>query len=201
MNNYLVFALAFAASAAAPGPEVAALLGRALSGGMWSSIPLTVGIVSGKLLLMTAAAIGLGALANLSGPLFLFLKILGAVYLFWLGIRRWRNAGRVLDTNTSAKSGRVADAGLGLAMTLSNPMAVMFYIALLPSVIDLNGLNLSSYAVLCLIIVGIMSAVALSYGVAAETARKYLTSSAQKAMVDRVAGAIMIGAGILVAFS
>lgn len=201
MNNYVVFAMAFAASAAAPGPEVAALLGRTLSGGMRSSIALAVGIVTGKLLLMTAAAIGLGALATLPGPVFLLLKILGALYLFWLGIRRWRNAGRVLDTHAHAQTGRVADAGAGLAMTLSNPMAVMFYLALMPTVIDLNGLSMTTYAVLCVIIAGIMSAVALSYGIAAETARRYLTSPAQKVMVDRAAGAIMMGAGALVAFS
>jgi len=201
MNNYLVFALAFAASAAAPGPEVAALLGRALAGGMRSSFPLAAGIVIGKLLLMTAAAIGLGALLALPGPFFMVLKALGAVYLFWLGMRRWRNAGRVLDTNAGARSSRIADAGLGLAMTLSNPMAVMFYIALLPSVIDLRGLSMSAYAVLCLIIVGVMSAVAFGYGMAADTARRHLTSPKQKANVDRFAGAIMMGAGLLVAFS
>lgn len=59
MTEYTIFLLAFAASAAAPGPEIAALLSRSLSGGMLSSVPLALGIILGKLLMLSAPCIAL----------------------------------------------------------------------------------------------------------------------------------------------
>ena len=69
MTQYLLFFMAFAASAAAPGPEIAGLLSRSLSGGIASSVPLAVGIIAGKLLMLTAAIVGLTALLTVLGGL------------------------------------------------------------------------------------------------------------------------------------
>lgn len=91
------------------------------------------------------------------------------------------------------------EIGLGLAMTLSNPMALVFYIALLPGVIDVSGIALGSYAILCSIIVGAMSAIVVAYGAMAELARKQFSSSSSKARIDRTSGAMMVGAALLIA--
>jgi threonine/homoserine/homoserine lactone efflux protein len=200
MTGYTVFLLAFAASAAAPGPEIAGLLARALSGGMLASLPLALGIILGKLLMLTAAIAGLAALMSLLGPFFVALKFCGAAYLVWLGVRKWRNAGRALAASGTAKPASFpAEVGLGLAMTLSNPIAIVFYIALLPGVIDVSGVTPGSYAILCSIIAGVMAVVTIGYGLLAEIARKLFSSSNSKAPVDCAAGAMMIGAGILIA--
>jgi threonine/homoserine/homoserine lactone efflux protein len=89
-----VFAVTFAASAAAPGPEVAAFLGRTVSRGLRGGVPLALGIVCGKLLLLAGAVAGLAALVPLLGPAFDVLAYGGAAYLVWLGVRKWRRAGR-----------------------------------------------------------------------------------------------------------
>ncbi|NIX75656.1 LysE family transporter [Microvirga terricola] len=200
MTQYIVFLLAFAASAAAPGPEIAGLLARALANGMFASLPLTFGIILGKILMLTAAVIGLSALIEVLGPLFVALKFGGAAYLIWLGIKKWRNAGRVLATTEAKKPlSAMTEIALGLAMTLSNPIAIVFYMALLPGVIDVSGVTLSSYAILCGIIAGVMTLIALGYGLLAEVARKLFSSSLSKARIDRTSGAMMVGAGLLIA--
>ena len=200
MTEYLVFLFAFAASAAAPGPEIAGLLARALAGGMLASLPLALGIVLGKLLMLTAAVIGLAALVDLLGPFFAVLKYAGAAYLVWLGIRRWRHAGRILTRSGTAQPADFAvDVGLGLAMTLSNPIAILFYLALLPGAVDIAGMTLKSYGVLCTIVVGVMAAVTIAYGIMAEAVRKVFSSSGSKAGMDRTTGAMLIGAGTLIA--
>lgn len=200
MAEYTVFLLAFAASAAAPGPEIAGLLARALSNGMFASLPLAFGIIIGKLIMLTAALLGLSALIEILGPVFVALKFGGAAYLIWLGVKKWRNAGRVLAATEAMKpAGFAAEMGLGLAMTLSNPIAIVFYLALLPGVIDMAGVTLASYATLCAIIAGVMVAVTLGYGLIAEIARRLFTSSGAKARIDRSSGAMMIGAGVLIA--
>ena len=200
MNEYGVFLLAFAASAAAPGPEITALLARALSGGMYASLPLALGILCGKLLMLSAALAGLAALMPVLGPLFIVLKLGGIAWLGWLGIRKWRSAGRLPAHGAAAAApGTLAEIGLGLAMTLSNPMALMFYLALLPGVIDVSGITLKRHALLCLIIAGVMAVVTLGYGLAAETARKLFSASHAKAHIDRITAAMMIAAAVLIA--
>lgn len=200
MESYIVFLLAFAASAAAPGPEIAGLLARALSNGLPACIPLVLGIILGKLIMLTAALLGLSALIEILGPFFALLKFGGAAYLIWLGMKKWRGAGRVLAaTETIKPAGLTAEIGLGLAMTLSNPIAIVFYLALLPGVIDMAGVTLSSYAILSAIIAAVMIAVAVGYGLIAEIARRLFSSAAAKARIDRTSGAMMIAAGMLIA--
>ena len=200
MTQYLIFLLAFAASAALPGPEIAALLARSISGGISASLPLAIGIIIGKLLMLTAAVIGLSALLAILGPAFVALKYLGAAYLVWLGIKKWRKAGAALAAETSAPPASMGiEIGLGLAMTVTNPLAIAFYMALLPGVINVSGITLSSYLILCAIIVGVMCAVVLGYGLVGEFARKMFRSSRAKTNVERASGAMMIGAGVMLA--
>ncbi|MGO4570718.1 LysE family translocator [Microvirga sp. 2TAF3] len=200
MTEYTVFLLAFAASAAAPGPEIAGLLARALSNGMFASLPLALGIILGKLIMLTAALLGLSALITVLGPVFVALKFGGAAYLIWLGVKKWRNSGRVLAATEAMKpAGFAAEIGLGLMMTLSNPIAIVFYLALLPGVIDMAGVTVTTYAALSAIIAGVMAAVTLGYGLIAEIARRVFSSSRAKTRIDRASGAMMIGAGLLIA--
>jgi len=199
MTDYFIFMLAFAVSAASPGPEIAGLLSRTLSGGMFASLPLAIGMILGKLLLFTVAVVGLTALVKVLGPLFVALKFCGAAYLVWLGIKKWRNAGRVLASNKKTKPVNfVVEIGLGLAMTLSNPIAIIFYMALLPGAIDVSGLTLYSYVILCSIIICVMITIVVGYGLIAEVARKLFSLSNSKGLIDRSAGAMMFGAALLI---
>jgi len=200
MINYSVFMLAFAASAAAPGPEIAALVSRVLAGGMRSSFALAAGIVIGKLLMLTTALLGLAALYSVLGPWFAGLKFLGAAYLLYVGIRKWRAAGRVLAAGGSPGGlNPASETLLGLAMTLSNPVAIMFYLALLPGAVDMQKVDLQVFVFLCSIITGIMATVVLVYGSLAELARKLFSSPGSKAGMDRAAAAMMLGAALVIA--
>ncbi|MEO6922152.1 MAG: LysE family translocator [Collimonas sp.] len=198
--QYVIFLLAFAASAALPGPEIAALLSRSLSGGLRSSLPLAGGIIIGKLIMLSAAVIGLSALLAILGPAFVTLKYAGAAYLIWLGAKKWRKAGKALAgaTETPAASAGV-EIGLGLAMTITNPLAIAFYMALLPGVINVAGVTLSSYLILCAIIIGVMLAIVVAYGLLAELARKLFRSSRAKTSLERASGGMMVGVGIMLA--
>lgn len=200
MTQYLLFMLAFAASAAAPGPEIAGLLARALAGGLRSTVPLAIGIVTGKLMMLTAAVVGLAGLLKAIGPVFDVLQYAGAAYLIWLGVKRWRRAGRALRTDEAVvPATAVKEVGLGLAMTLSNPIALVFYVALLPGVIDIGSVSVRSYLALCLILVLVMATVICGYGLIAELARKLLAASDSKARIDRTSAVMFVLAGVLIA--
>lgn len=200
MTPYLIFLLAFAASAALPGPEIAALLSRSLAGGMRSAWWLAAGIIAGKLLMLSAALLGLAALLTILGPAFAVLKFIGAAYLIWLGVNRWRKAGKLTDIDTGERPRKkLMEVGLGLVMTLSNPLALAFYMALLPTVINVSGVTLRTYLALCSIIVGVMVVVVLAYGAVGEVSRKLFRSPRAKANIDRVSGAIMVAVGVMIA--
>jgi threonine/homoserine/homoserine lactone efflux protein len=85
---------------------------------------------------------------------------------------------------------------LGLALALSNPIAIAFYLALLPGVIDLAKATVSTYLVLAAIIVVVMSLVVLAYGATVEVARKLLAGNRGRVWLDRSAGAILVAAGV-----
>ncbi len=87
LHTLLIFTLVFAASAAPPGPDTMTIFGRALSGGKFSAVPFTLGVVLAKLTLLTLVLLGLAALAQSFGQFFVVLKFVGAVYLVWAGIR------------------------------------------------------------------------------------------------------------------
>ncbi|GGC62135.1 LysE family translocator [Undibacterium terreum] len=200
MIDYFLFLLAFAASAAAPGPEIAAIVGRVLAGGMRAAIALAAGIIAGKLLMLSAALLGLAGLFAMLGPWFGVLKFLGAAYLLYLGLKKWRDAGRILEASREAGlPGRAAELFLGLAMTLSNPLAIMFYLALLPGMIDVQKADLRVFGLLCGIITLTMTVIVLAYGSLAEAARRLFSSPGSKVAIDRAAAVIMMGAAGLIA--
>jgi len=87
----MVFAGIFAVSAAVPGADTMLILARSLAGGPRAAAPLAVGITVAKLIMLSAAAAGVSAAATL-GTMFVVLKIAGAAYLVWLGIRMWRRS-------------------------------------------------------------------------------------------------------------
>lgn len=201
-GQYALFAVTFAASAAAPGPEIAALLGRQLSGGIPRSLPLALGIAVGKLAMLTAALAGLAALAAGLGPAFTVLQYCGALYLVWLGVKRWRRAGGAVLAQERAEDGSrrlLPDLSLGVAMTLSNPLALAFYLALLPGVVDLAHVGVQQYVLLVAILLAVVALVVLGYGLLAEAARTAFASAKSKVWIDRTAGVMFIGAGALVA--
>jgi len=90
IHEVMLFAGVFAMSAAAPGADTMLILARSLAGGPRAAAPLAAGITIAKLVMLTAAAAGVSAAAATLGTMFVLLKIAGAAYLVWLGIKMWR---------------------------------------------------------------------------------------------------------------
>jgi threonine/homoserine/homoserine lactone efflux protein len=198
-ESVLVFAAVFAVSAAAPGADTMLMFGRALAGGASSAVPVAIGITAGKLVLLLLAATGVTAAAVTLGPVFVAFKIAGAAYLVWLGVKLWRQAPRPTAPDAPVAAPGVRRgiaAGAGLA--LSNPQAILFYVAILPGVVDQDGgaVQYASYAAALLIV---MTLVACTYIGLGSRARAAATSPRATRNADRLAGAMLVGAGCFVA--
>lgn len=196
-ESLAVFALVFTASAATPGPDTLTIFGRALSGGRTAALPFTVGVVLGKLTLLTLVMLGLAALAQTLGPLFFVLKFAGAAYLIWKGIRLWRSSAGV-EARALAREVTWRDALTGYALSISNPHAIVFYVALLPTVLEVRNVGVLSYLLLCLTLSSLMLLIAGVYAFSADRLRHVLRSEQARRVSNRVAGGVMVGSGIVV---
>lgn len=145
LHNLLLYCGIYAAAIATPGPGVFAIVARALNGGFRSTIPAVVGNTLGDLILMSLSAFGLAVVARQMGGLFLIVKLAGAAYLIWLGYKSWTAPVALPDGQASPGGGFWSQ----LALTLGNPKAIVMFVAILPTTIDLNRLKLASYLQLC----------------------------------------------------
>ncbi len=197
LSALLVFAAALGLAAATPGPGMTAIVARALGAGFLGTLPMVLGFVLGDLLYLSAAAFGLAALANSFGTLFLVVRWLGAAYLVYLAVKMW-HAPLPMGLSTDAPPARGGGAGrtflAGLFITLGNPKTMVFYLALLPTLIDLGAMTLLGFAEIAALVVAILLVVGSAYALAADRARTLLRSRRAIQTLNRSAGALMAGA-------
>ena len=184
--------------AVTPGPGVLATVARALSGGFRPAAVLVVGVVLGDLIFLLLAVFGLGALAAILGDLFVVVKYLGAAYLLWLGWRLWQTR------SADAPSPRIGTSHTGsflagLLITLANPKVILFYLGLLPTLLDLQALTLTDLVLVVLIVSGVLGATLLGYALAAARARELVRHPRLAQALNRTAGGAMILAGVTLA--
>jgi threonine/homoserine/homoserine lactone efflux protein len=137
-QHLLTFLIAAIALNLVPGQDTLYIIGRSLSQGRRAGIISVLGIGSGCLVHITAAAIGLYSVIALWPPAFNLIADAGALYLIWLGIMVWVNR-KSLDLY--GKPGTASDSDWliyrqGLTTNLLNPKVALFFLAFLPQFID-----------------------------------------------------------------
>ncbi|MFC7333327.1 LysE family translocator [Rhodocista pekingensis] len=200
LESSLALALALAIFAATPGPGILAVMSCAIARGFRAGLALGAGLVLGDLVYMTLAVQGMALLAQAMGELFLAVKLAGAAYILWLGIKAWR-AEPVLPSAAGPETGRgLARTFLaGLAVTLGNPKAIIFYMGFLPSFIDVTRIGPADMAVLAGLVTVVVGGVVVVYARTAAQARGLLTSPRRVRWMNRTAGTAMIGTGLALA--
>jgi threonine/homoserine/homoserine lactone efflux protein len=195
----LAFAGAYALAVASPGPGVAAVIARALGAGLRGSPAFIAGFVVGDLIWFTCAASGLALIANAYEPLFLIIKYAGAAYLLFLAWKLWTAPAASPDAAPSGGDGDMRLFLGSLALTLGNPKVMVFFLAILPTVVDLRSLTPLGIAELAGLITVIISAVLSGYALLAARARRFITSPGAIRRVNRASGAALAAAAVAVA--
>ncbi len=199
LATLLAFAAAFFVFAASPGPDNMTIVARTISHGAPSGIAYGLGTVVGILVFLSLAAFGLSYLAAEMGVVMTVLRYAGAAYLIWMGVKLWTAEPVVPDLHPVAeRRGLLAVFATGVALNLGNPKMPLFYIALLPNVVGAS-LTLASIAVLSAVILAVEVVVIGGHVLLAVRARRLLRTPAVVRRVNRVAGGVMVGAGVAVA--
>ena len=202
MSGYglAAFSLVYALAVASPGPGVASVVARALARGVGGAPAYLAGFLIGDLVWFTLAAAGLAVLAHNAYLVFLVIRYLGAGYLLYLAWRLWRAPAQSLETSQTPRRERPLQLFLGaLALTLGNPKTMVFFLAVLPTVVELNRLTLASFLSMALVIAFVLPAVLGAYTLFAARARSRLSRPETVRWVQRGTGAVMAGAAIAVA--
>ncbi|MBO0903224.1 LysE family translocator [Jiella sonneratiae] len=198
ITPYLAYAAALGIAAFIPGPGVAGLVGQSLGNGLRAALFFLAGIALGDLTYLTVAVAGLAALAEIFAEALIVVKILGGAYLVYLGVVFWRHRGGLADLR-AAKTRSASRAFLaGYTITLGNPKTIVFYLALLPTVLDLHAVTLGQWMLLAPLTVLVLFAVLSPYAFVAARARSLMTRPAALRRLNRVAAGIIGGAGALI---
>jgi threonine/homoserine/homoserine lactone efflux protein len=200
-HGMALFCLAYVLATATPGPGIAALLARALSRGSRGLPVFIAGYVVGDIVWLTLAVSGMAMLARNAQPVFAAIKYLGALYLLYLAWRMWtapplpiqQDAPPVRDESPLRLFGGT------LALTMGNPKVMVFFLALLPTVIDLRGITLLQYLEIVVAICIILTSVLTAYALAALRARRLFSNASAVRWLNRGTGTVMAGAAVAVA--
>lgn len=129
-----VFVVASLLLALSPGPAVLYIVSQGVAGGRRTGVISALGIAVGGLLHVTAAVVGISALLVASAQAFIVIKVAGAAYLIYLGVRSWRASDDVRLQSGPAPARRVfRDA---VVVNALNPKAAVFFLAFLPQFVD-----------------------------------------------------------------
>ncbi|MEV8345428.1 LysE family translocator [Streptomyces niveus] len=186
-----------------PGPSVLFVVGRALAQGRRAALTTVVGNTLGACVLVVGVALGVGAVVERSVVVFTTLKLVGAAYLVYLGIKAIRQRGSLQGSFTD---GAPAHSDLrtlweGFAVGVANPKTIVFFAAVLPQFVDPGQGHLTLQMLLLGLVFNVIAVACDStWGLAAATARGWFARSPRRlAMVGGAGGFAMIGLGVTVA--
>ncbi|MEG3627932.1 LysE family translocator [Streptomyces poriticola] len=186
-----------------PGPSVLFVIGRALAQGRRAALTTVVGNTLGGCVLVVAVALGIGSVVARSAAVFTVLKLAGAAYLVFLGVRAWRErrSPAAVFTGGGAGHGGLRTLWEGFAVGVSNPKTLVFFAAVLPQFADrAQGGVAAQMLLLGLVFNAVALACDSGWGLLAATARGWFATSPRRmSLVGGAGGLAMIGLGVTVA--
>ncbi|MBB3612176.1 LysE family translocator [Rhizobium sp. BK602] len=195
----LAYSGALFIAAAIPGPGITAIVARALGSGFRETFFMGLGLVLGDMTYLTAVVLGLAFVAQTFTEIFIAIKIAGVLYLGYIAWKLW-TAG-LISTDVSAKKSTSPGMSFlsGLLVTLGNPKTMLFYVALVPTLIDLDSIGLPDYALLLAATFVVLLAVLIPYMLLASRARSFLKKPRALQVLNRAAAGILAGTAAFIA--
>ncbi len=200
VTSLVIFAGALLVAAASPGPGIAAIVARVLGRGTEGALAFTAGVAIGDVVWLTLAVLGLSAIAQTFEGVFLAIKYAGAAYLLYLAWKLWTAPAGVQDL--AAETADAAPLRLflgGLAVTMGNPKVMVFYLALLPSLIEIARVSWIGWLELALVTLAVLAVVFGGYILLAVRTRALFSSPRAMRLINRSSGAVMASAAAAIA--
>lgn len=197
VTDVLAYAIALGLAAGLPGPGITALVARSVSGGSLAGYAMLLGLIIGDLVFLTFAVFGLGLLAQTFDSVFMVIRWVSVVYLMCLAWQFWSAERHDITAVDNTNKTLFMAVITGLAITLSNPKAIAFYLALLPLVLDLNNISIAVLTtILAPVTIVVLMIVGSVYILGAVYVRRALSSATAQRRLHRSAAVAMAGAAV-----
>ena len=202
VDNVVAFVGVAAVIVVLPGPDMALVLRNGVAHGRRGAVATALGINAGLLVWALAAALGIAAILRASGTAFTILKLAGAAYLVWLGIRALHDAWRGSSSDSSERPPRRKNSPFrqGLLSNLFNPKIALVYTTLIPQFVDRGGSEIAQTFLLAGIFIAMGLVWLTGYALLIAKIGELLKRSSVRRLVNAVAGTMLTALGVRLAF-
>lgn len=196
LTEAVVLFVVMASLAIVPSASVALVVVRSSTTGFLSGSAVAAGIVVGDLVFVFLAILGMAALAEVMGSLFLVIRYLAGAYLIWFGITLLRSKPSPYE-DVSGRSASTLSASFlsGLILTLGDVKAILFYASLFPAFVDLATIKASDVAIIVVMTMVAVGGVKVGYAYFARNVVSFARRLRAERAVKVTAGGFMVGAG------
>jgi len=203
-QSWFLFLIIVLTATTTPGPAVAFIMSKTMIHGRKKALVAAAGNISGLFIIGLVSVAGLGTIIQTSTSVFDIIKYLGAVYLFYLGVKliiRKKDIYIVNSNEASNKSSNTKIFFQAFGVALSNPKAIILLTALLPQFIDLNSPLLPQFFLLIFTFMICSFIFLMAYALLAEKMMLFITNQKRMNFVYNINGLLLIFFGILLAAS
>lgn len=202
LQTWWLFVLMAFVVAATPGPNMLLVMSSSARFGLKPAIATMAGCMTALLIMMTVSAAGLGVLLHAFPTVFDALRLTGAAYLAYLGVKSWRSPVPVHAPDSRQPADSTANTAAlyqqGLLVAASNPKAILFATAFFPQFINPLAAKLPQFAILLATFAVIEISWYLVYAISGKRLSTYLQRASVLRAFNRVTGGIFIGfAGLM----
>ncbi|TMV62564.1 LysE family translocator [Thioclava sp. BHET1] len=198
LATLLTFAATLGFLAAMPGPLIAALVARVLTRGPREVLPFVLAMCLGDAIWLSCAVWGLATLAQSFSTLFHLIRWAGVGYLLWLAWTMWHSPAPTGADRLPERAAPLRMFLTGLALSLGNPKIMLFYMAILPTIVDLRTVSLDGWAEMTVVAVLMLALVDLGWILLASRARLLLKSPRAARIANRCGAGVMAGSAVAI---
>lgn len=201
VTTWILFIAVAVAAVVSPGPAILLAISNSVRFGLSKVFLSSLGNISGLFLLSVAAIFGLGAIIKTSTTLFLIVKLVGAGYLVYLGVKQWRSKANFFDEATSLASSekpksRKRHFSEGFLIAMTNPKAILFFTALFPQFINTKESLSIQFFIMTLTFMAMSFFMLMTYGVLASKAKRWFAKGERTKWFNRILGSVFMGIGV-----
>lgn len=198
LSTWLLFIVVGSIAILSPGPAILLAISNSLQYGFKTVLLSSAGNIAGLLILSSAAVFGLGAVLETSTNLFLILKVVGALYLIYLGIKQWRSKVNYFSEQQHKQKRKSKKTIFleGFLIAITNPKAILFFTALFPQFIDLQSDLTPQFLIMTFTFMSMSFLVLSSYGLLAYKAKKWFSTNKRTIWFNRSIGSLFVLLGM-----
>lgn len=201
MDNYVIYVGVAIATILLPGPAVMLTINNAIQRGLLRCFAGILGIALAILLVAIVSATSLGIILAASATAFTVVKIIGAVYLVYLGVKMWRTKSMSGSRDNYQEAAFLKCFIEGFFVSVSNPKAVIFFMSIFPQFINVSEAYRPQFILLAVTFSVLVIVIHTAYALLSSFAGSKVSSAKNHMVLNKVGGGIFVGFGIGLAAS